>query len=472
MAALEAHFSQLLGRQGILTDPTAMEPYVSSWRDNWRGRVPAVLRPASTGEVAAVVRECRNLGLSIIPQGGRTGVTGAAQPRMDRDEVIVSLERMDGILEIDTDNDTMTVEAGCILGRLREAAAEVGRLFPLNFGAVGSCQIGGNISTNAGGINVLRYGNTRNLVLGLEVVLADGRVWNGLRGLRKDNAGYDLKQLFIGAEGTLGIITKAVLRLEPHPRGGALSFVALREPADALRLLRRAKDTFADNLVTFELLQQRCVDVTLEHLREGEGPRPGVAPWYGLVEVAGQEDDSLYGDAMQRLLENALETGEILDARLAASGRQAQAIWRLRESIPEAHNRLGFSVKHDISLPVSKIPAFLDEAETALRAEFPAIEMFTFGHLGDGNVHFNPLIEARGGDVLDIRRRVNAIVHDLVIANGGSVSAEHGVGQVRLAEIERYRAGVEVDLMRAVKSALDPWNIMNPGKVLRERAAR
>ncbi len=463
------HLRKVVGPDSVITDPREMEPYVTSWRDNWRGRVAMVLRPATVDELVSTVRYCAEWRIPMVPQGGRTGVTGAAQPRMNGNEVVISMERMNRIIGLDPENETITVEAGCILADVRAAADEAGLLFPLSFGAVGSCLIGGVVSTNAGGINVLRYGNTRNLVLGLEVVLPDGQVWDGLRSLRKDNAGYDLKQLFIGSEGTLGFVTKAVLRLVPKPRSSVSALVAVDNPATAVRLLRRARSDFSETLTAFELIEARCVDITLEHLGESDSIRPGKAPWYCLIEVSGPASQETCLEAVTAFLEAAYPD-EVSDARVAMSQKQSDALWRMRESIPDAHNRAGNSIKHDISVPVSHIVRFLDESETELRARYPSYRSFTFGHLGDGNLHFNPLIEPESGDPSELRRDVNRIVHDVVSRHGGSVSAEHGVGQVRLSEIERYRSDVELMLMRRVKDALDPDNLMNPGKVLRERS--
>jgi FAD/FMN-containing dehydrogenase len=326
------------------------------------------------------------------------------------------------------------------------------------------------ISTNAGGINVLRYGNTRNLVLGLEVVLADGEVWDGLRALRKDNAGYDLKQLFIGAEGTLGIVTRAVLRLVPRPRSSVSVLVAVPDPVTATRLLRRAQGDFSETLTSFELLEAPCVTMTLDHLGGGDTMVPGVSPWYVLIEVSGPADQASCENTVQRFLEAAFPD-EVSDARLAISPAQADALWTMRESIPDAHNRAGFSVKHDISVPVSRVAEFLRQADAALHSAYPQVQSFTFGHLGDGNLHYNPLIKLDGHDPIDTRREVNRIVHDIVFSLGGSVSAEHGVGQVRLGDVERYRSAVELRLMRRVKEALDPEYLMNPGKILHEEAS-
>jgi len=458
----------VVGDDGIITDPNMMEPYLNSWRDSWRGRSPLIVRPRTTDEMSRVVQICAATRTAIVPQGGNTGVTGAGQPREDRADIVVSTARMNRIRAIDADNDTLTVEAGCILAAAREAAEAVGRLFPLYFGAVGSCQIGGAISTNAGGINLLRYGNTRNLVAGLEVVLPNGQIWNGLRGLRKDNAGYDLKQLFIGAEGTLGIITAAVLRLFPLPRGHVTALLGVASPAQALKWVVRAKQACSDHLTAAELIERVCIDVTCKHIPGISDVLPTVYPWYLLVEFSGPDEDATLRAALEHEFQAGFEAGEILDGVIASSETQARMLWRMRESIPEAHKREGISFKHDISVPSSQVPAFLERAREVLEREFPGIRMFSFGHLGDGNIHFNPLQAADrtpGSKDSDLER-VNRIVHDLVVSLGGSISAEHGIGRLRREELRRYKSSVELEMMARLKRALDPDNIVNPGKVI------
>jgi FAD/FMN-containing dehydrogenase len=463
-----AAIRDVVGEEGIITDPRMMESYLNSWRDNWRGRSPLIVRPLTTEQMSRVVQICVAAQTAIVPQGGNTGVTGAGQPRENRMEIVVSTNRMKRIRAIDVENDTMTVEAGCVLAVVREAAEAAGRLFPLNFGAAGSCQIGGNISTNAGGINVLRYGNTRNLVAGLEVVLPDGRIWNGLRGLRKDNAGYDLKQIFIGAEGTLGIITAAVLRLFPLPRASVTALLAMASPADALKWLVRVKHSCSSYLSVAELIERICIDVTCKHIPGVSDVLSSVYPWYLLVEFTGPEDHATLRAALEREFQAGFEKNELLNGVIASSEAQARILWRMRESIPEAHKQEGLSFKHDISVPVSKVPAFLDRAREALEREFPGIRMFSFGHLGDGNIHFNPLsasdrpANSKAADLAS----VNRIVHDLVVSFGGSISAEHGIGRLRREELRHYKSAVELEMMAALKRAFDPQNIMNPGKVI------
>lgn len=461
-------FRVIVGEAGLILDTQEMQPYLQSWRDNWVGTSPAVVRPTTTDEVAAVVKICAETGTRIVPQGGRTGVTGASQPQNDSSEIVLSLERMNKILALDLANDTMTVEAGCILEDIRAAAQNAGRLFPLNFGSVGSCQIGGNISTNAGGVNVIRFGNTRNLIMGLEVVLHDGRIWNGLRGLRKDNAGYDMKQIFIGAEGTLGIVTAAVLRLFPRPRGTATALLAVASPASALSWLGRVRDRFAEQLTSFELIQRLCIDVTRKHIPSIPEMLSETAPWYVLVEVSGQSDDAVLRQALEEELEAGLNAGELVNATIATSRHQEQSLWRLRESIPEAHKLEGTSFKHDISVPITLIPEFLTRVERELARAIPHLRMFTFGHVGDGNLHFNPLMACGAAPHPGDLKRVNCIVHDIVAALGGSISAEHGIGRLRRDELVKYKSEAELDMMLTLKRAFDPKNIFNPGKIFRE----
>lgn len=459
----------VVGPGGYIDDPKDLEGYCRSWRDDWVGAVPLLLRPKTTEEVAALVRICAETKTAIVPQGGNTGLTGASQPHADMSEVIISTSRMNRIREVDTANDTLTVEPGVILQEIQRVAADHDRLFPLSLGAEGSCQIGGNISTNAGGTQVLRYGNMRALVLGLEVVLPSGEIWNGLRSLRKDNTGYDLKHLFIGAEGTLGIVTAAVLRLFPLPSATETAWVALESPEKAVELLGFMKSKFGEQVSGFELLQRSVVDLVLEHIPNTEDPVAGRYPWYVLTEISGQGAPGSLGEAFTDVLGEAAEQGLIADAAVAASGAQGEKFWYMREEMAEAQKRAGPSIKHDVSVPVSSIPTFLAEAATALEAAYPGINIVTFGHVGDGNMHYNPVApdgwtrQAFAGE----RAKVNRIIHDLVIRHDGSISAEHGVGRLRLDENMHYKSPVEIELMRSVKKALDPDNIMNPGKVIR-----
>lgn len=458
----------IVGREQLLTVDEAMAPYLEDWRGRYHGRALAVARPRDTVEVASVVRACVAAGAPMVPQGGNTGLCGGATPLADGRAVVISLTRLNRIRSVDAANSTVCVEAGCTLATVQAAAAAAGRLFPLALASEGTCQIGGNLSTNAGGVQVLRYGNTRELTLGLEVVLPDGRVWDGLRGLRKDNTGYDLKQLFIGAEGTLGIVTAAVLKLFASVRSRATAWVEVAGPEAAVALLERLRAACGDRLTAFELVGDAAFRLVLKHIPGAVAPLRAQGRWWVLLELS----DTVEGAGLEALLEAALvaamELGLVGDAAIARSGAQAAALWALRENISEAQKIEGVSIKHDISVPVSRIPEFLARAEEALSAAWPDVRIVAFGHLGDGNLHYNlskpsatdnPSFVARTADV-------NRIVHDLVDALGGSISAEHGLGQLKRGEILRYKDEVEMDLMRAIKRSLDPAGLMNPGKVL------
>lgn len=467
-AELIEHLKAVVGPKGWLCEPDEIEPYLVSWRDEYRGRTPLVVRPAATAEVAAVVGACAEAGVAIVPQGGNTGLTGAGIPHMDASEIVLSLSRMNRVREVDPVNDTITVEAGCVLADIQTAAAEAERLFPLSLAAQGSCQIGGNLSTDAGGVHVLRYGTARDLTLGLEVVLPDGRVWNGLRGLRKDSAGYDMKQLFIGAEGTLGVITAAVLKLFARPGDVQTAFAAVPDPGAAVALLGRARRANGEAVACFELMQRFGIEFVLRYLPDNKDPLDRPYPWYVLIELWGQSPDGTMRVLLEDLLAQALDDGLVLDATVAASAAQARALWRLREGLAEAQNPAGVRIKHDISVPVSRIAEFIERAAAALTAAYPGIRPHSFGHLGDGNVHCNP-VQPAGADGRAFQRlapQINRIVHDIAVELGGSISAEHGIGQLRREEARRCKPGVELELMRTVKSALDPRGIMNPGKVI------
>lgn len=455
----------IVGDAYVLTDPASLANYVEDWRGRYRGSALCVVRPASTGQVAAVVAACAEAGVAIVPQGGNTGLCGGATPRGG--EVVLSLNRMTRVRQLDAANNTLTVDAGCTLQAAQQAALAADRLFPLSLAAEGTATIGGNLSTNAGGVQVLRYGNARDLVLGLEVVLADGRVWDGLRGLRKDNTGYDLKQLFIGAEGTLGIITGAVLKLVPRPRSRAVAWVAVADPAAAVGLLGHLRQQLGERVVAYELISQQALDLVLRHIPGSRAPLQDAAAWQVLVEVA----DTLVGDldgVLALALDRAAVVGLAGDTVVAGSEAQCDALWRLREAISEAQRIDGVSIKHDIAVPVSHIPEFIARADAALHAAYPGVRIVCFGHVGDGNLHYNPSKPLAGDNAEFIARsgEVNRIVHDLVVALGGSISAEHGLGQLKREENQRYKSPVEMDLMRAVKHAFDPRGRMNPGKVL------
>ncbi|MDR2452551.1 MAG: FAD-binding oxidoreductase [Candidatus Accumulibacter sp.] len=457
----------IVGHDHVLTADYDVAPYLTDWRGRYHGVALCIARPANTAEVAAVVRACAEAETPIVPQGGNTSHCGAGIPDATGRAVLVSLSRMNAIRAIDTANDTITAEAGCILQTVQEAAAAAGRLFPLSLAAEGSCQIGGNLATNAGGVQVLRYGNARELTLGLEAVLPDGQVWDGLRGLRKDNTGYDLKQLFIGSEGTLGIITAAVLKLFPLPRATATAWLAIASARAAVRLLGELQAAFGTALTACELISDVSLGLVEKNIPGARAPLAD-SPWYLLVELSGPGEDEALRASLSDFLAGALAGGDIADAVVAQNGRQAERLWTLRESISEAQKIEGVSIKHDISVPVSRLGEFLDRADTALAAAHPGIRIVAFGHVGDGNLHYNQSRPETGENAAFIAATpaVNRVVHDIVHALGGSISAEHGIGQLKREELRRYKSAVELDMMRAVKRALDPRGIMNPGKVL------
>ena len=449
----------IVGDAHVLTLEADTAPFFTDWRRQYSGKALCVVRPASTAEVAAVVSACAAEGIAVVPQGGNTGLCGGSVPTGKVREVLVSLSRMNRIRAIDPLNDTLTAEAGCVLADVQRAAESVERLFPLSLAAEGSCQVGGNLSTNAGGVNVLRYGNAREQVLGLEVVLPDGRTWDGLRGLRKDNTGYDLKQLFLGAEGTLGIITAAVLRLYPRPTATVTAWIAVPSPAAAVELLGFLRAQLGTRTSAFELIPRRCMDAVLAHSSSVQAPLKDAYPWAVLAEIDDSGPQAPHSERVEQVLAAAIEKGLALDAALAHSRAQQLALWKIRETIPEAQ----FSnVKHDISVPVSSIPAFIEQAGAALETAFPGAPIFCFGHIGDGNLHYNV------GDAALVPRReeVNAVVYKVVDALGGSISAEHGLGQLKREEITHHKGAIEIELMRKLKVALDPRGLMNPGKYL------
>ena len=468
-ADVVSRLKAVVGPGGYIDDPREIAPYCKSWRDDWQGDVPVVLRPKSTAEVAELVKICAETRTAIVPQGGNTGLTGASQPGTGRNEVVISTARMKAIRDLDLGNETVTVEAGVVLQQIQQLAADNDRLFPLSLGAEGSCQIGGNISTNAGGTQVIRYGNTRNLVLGLEVVLPDGRVWNGLRGLRKDNTGYDLKQLFIGGEGTLGIITAAVLRLLPKPSAVATAWLAVPSPAKSVELLALMRARLGEQISAFELLQRSIIEFLIAGVPGHSQPMAEPHDWYVLVEVSGQGAPGSLDDPLGEVLAEAMEQGLVVDAVIAASGAQAKRYWKMREDLADAQKAAGVGIKHDVSVPVSRIPEFLIRCDAALEAAYPGIRHCAFGHVGDGNLHYNPVAPLNwdGKRFAGERERINRIVHDLVVELGGSISAEHGIGRLRLEENEHYKSAVELDMMRIIKRGFDPANIMNPGKMVR-----
>jgi FAD/FMN-containing dehydrogenase len=462
--------AQLVGPEHVLTGPDA-EPYLVDWRGRYSGSALAVVRPGSVDEVAQVVRWCAAHQVPIVPQGGNTGLCGGATPDASGHALVVTLTRLNAIRSIDTDNDTMVVEAGCILQAVQQAARGVDRLFPLSLAAEGSCTIGGNLATNAGGTQVLRYGNARALVLGLEVVTAQGDIWHGLRGLRKDNTGYDLRDLYIGSEGTLGIITAVTLVLHPLPVAQRTALVALSSIEDAAKLLSAARKGFGAMLTGFELISGVCLQAVVECFPEQRIPFEGESaelPWYALLELSDSESADHARDRFEAVIGQALEAGLVLDAVIAENLGQSKALWHLRESIPLAEKAFGKSIKHDVSIPVSKMADFVTTTNNALQQRFPGVQHVIFGHLGDGNLHYNV---AKGSaytedDLLAQQRAVYDVVYPSVHRFGGSISAEHGVGQLKRDDLPRYKDPVELALMHRIKQALDPQGLMNPGKVL------
>jgi len=445
-----------------------MEPFLVDFRRLYRGATPLVALPGSTEQVSSLLRLCAAERIGIVPHGGNTGYCGGATPRETGGEVVLSLRRMSRIRALDALNYSVTVEAGCILATLQDAAERSDRLFPMSLGSEGSCTIGGLLSTNAGGTAVLRYGMMRELVLGLEVVLPDGRVLDQLRALRKDNTGYDVKQLFIGAEGTLGVITAACLKLLPRPRGQATAFVALPSAQAAVELLARIRGELGDSVSTFELVPRLALELVCRHIEGATDPLDAAHPWYVLVEASLPSPDAGLSARLEAVLADAAGSGLVLDAALATSLRQRDAFWTLRESIPEAQTREGASLKHDISIASQRMPAFIEEGAALLARLVPGARLVAYGHLGDGNLHFNLSIPQDGDPQAFLARadEVRRAVHDLVAAYRGSFSAEHGIGRSKVGELARYEDPVALALMRDIKRVLDPQGIMNPGKVL------
>jgi D-lactate dehydrogenase (cytochrome) len=459
---------EILGSADLLTEPSDTAPYLVDWRKLYRGQAMAVVRPRNTEQVSRVIALASEAGISIVPQGGNTDLAGASVPLPDGDNLVLSLERMNRIRSVDAANYTITVEAGCILQQVQEAAAKADRLFPLSLTAEGSCRIGGNLSTNAGGIAVLRYGNMRDLTLGLEVVLPDGRIWNGLRALRKDNTGYDLKHLFIGAEGTLGIITAAVLKLFPRPRERACAFVAAPSLEATLALLGRMRAASGDNVTSFEMIPRIALEMAIAHVPGSFDPFPDPHEAYLLLELTSSRENSGVAAIAEEALAAAMEEGLVSEATIAQNESQAAALWFLREAVVEAQKSAGASIKHDVAVPVAAVPAFLEEAKAAAEAAEPGLRVYAFGHLGDGNIHFNLMqpVGMKPEDFTAQTARLNRVVHDIVARYQGSISAEHGLGQLRREEARRYKPAIEFELMERIKAALDPKGIMNPGKVL------
>ncbi len=463
LAACEA----VVGATNLITGDD-MARYLTDWRGRFTGHARAVVRPADTAQVAAIVRHCHEHRVPIVPQGGNTGLVLGSVPDASGVAIVLSLARLNRIREVDPVNDTLTAEAGCLLQQVQDAAAAAGRLFPLSLASEGSCTLGGNLSTNAGGTAVLRYGNARELALGLEVVIADGRIWNGLRGLRKDNTGYDLRDLFIGAEGTLGIITAAVVKLFAQPAARVTALFALDAPPQALSLLALAKQRCDAALTGFELMSDICLQLVEKHFPQLRTPFNARHPQYVLLELSDAESDAHAASLLEAVASSAIEQGLVRDAVLASSLSQSAAMWALREHISMAQAAEGKNIKHDIAVPISRIADFIDETDALLQQAFPGCRMVSFGHLGDGNLHYNVSAPLGQDDQVFLQQQaaVNLIVHDQVHKFGGSISAEHGLGALKREEIRRYKSGTEMDMMMAIKRALDPLNLMNPGKVL------
>ena len=459
---------EAIGTDYVLTETAAMSPYLTDWRGRATGSAVAILRPSNTEEVAALVRLCNTYRVPIVPQGGNTGLVLGSIPDNSGGSVVLSLNRLNRIRSTDVINNTMTVEAGCILQNVQSAAADVDRLFPLSLAAEGSCTIGGNLSTNAGGTAVLRYGSMRDLCLGLEVVTAQGDIWSGLRGLRKDNTGYDLRDLYIGAEGTLGIITAAVLKLYPRPKATMTALAAAATPRDALQLLTLAQQRCGASLTAFELMSRYCIELVKKHFPDLRMPLTHAAPQYVLLELSDHVSDIHATEVFEALIEAALQQNLISDAVVATSLAQSAALWNLREHIPLAQAKEGKNIKHDISVPISRIGDFIMQTDALLTHAFPSCRLVTFGHLGDGNLHYNVSpAEGQDGDaLLGNQSDINRIVHDSVDRFGGSISAEHGIGALKYDELRHYKSAVEMQLMQQIKSAFDPLNLMNPGKVI------
>lgn len=462
-----ARFAAVVGERNALSAPDLVAPYLLEPRDLYKGRTQLVLRPGSTEEVSAIMRIATETRTAIVPQGGNTGLVGGQSPRSDA-EVVLSLSRLDRIRDIDPLGRTLVAEAGVVLQRAQEAADGAGLLFPLSLGSEGSCQIGGNLASNAGGTGVIAYGNARELCLGLEVVLASGEVIHGLRRLKKDNRGYDWKDLLIGSEGTLAIITAAVLRLFPKPAGREVAYVGVTTPQNALRLLTMAQDRAGPQLTAFELMARVGMEFTLRHTKGARDPLGAAYPWYVLVEISSSRSAEDARQTMEDLLEAALTEAAIEDAAIAQSLSDAKAFWTMREEMSWAQKPEGGSIKHDVAVPVARVPEFLAAAETAVLGTIPDARIVAFGHLGDGNIHFN-VSQGVGADTAAFLSRwgeINALVHDIASSMDGTFSAEHGIGQLKREELAKRKSGPEIELMRSLKQMFDPYQLLNPGKVV------
>ena len=459
---------KVVGAKGCLRAPDDMAVYLTDRRSTSLREAPLVVRPATTQEVSDVLRLCHEAHVGVVPQGGNTGLVGGSVPDLAGGQVLLSLSRMRAVRELDASNATLTVEAGAVLADVQSAADDAGMLFPLSLAAEGSCQIGGNLSTNAGGTAVIRYGNARDLVLGVEVVLSDGRIWDGLRALRKDNTGYDLKHLFIGSEGTLGIITAVVLKLFPKPQQQVSALVALSSERNAGRLLSRCQRVCGENITSFEYIHRNCLDLVFEIIPDSRDPLEEAYGHYVLLELSSSKPGADLQAVLETLLEEAFEAEEVENATIAATIEQSNALWKLREDIPEATRITGTRIGHDVSVPVSLIAEFLERGGALIEQMHPSARLIPFGHMGDGNIHFNMVAVAGAGgpDFLKPEPEIRRAIYDLVHEMGGSFSAEHGIGGFKKSDLVAYRSVVELDLMRTLKTALDPSNILNPGKVL------
>ena len=464
-AAVLETLHTIVGDKGFITDKSIIAPYLEESRKRFIGTCDVLIKPASTQEVSEIIAICSDHDIPVVPQGGNTGHCGGAVPDGG---VLLNLSRLNQIRSIDPLNGTITVGAGCVLESIQKAANDAGYLFPLSLAAEGSCQIGGNIATNAGGVHVLRYGNMRELTLGIEAVLPDGQIWNGLRGLRKDNTGYDLKHLFIGSEGTLGVVTAAVLKLFPALKDTATAFMAATNPAYLMESFSELRDHFGDALSAFEIMPRFGLEIVTKHIENARDPFNTEYPWYGVIELSTPRDDLYLKSALQDKLHDLYEKQFIQNVLIAESLSQAENFWALRENMSEAQKLEGGSIKHDVSVPVSKIPEFIDETSQMLNNLVSGIRLCAFGHMGDGNIHFNisQPVDMNKETFLTHWEEFNDVVHQMAEKYNGSFSAEHGIGLLKTKEMERYRGGPELEMMRAIKRSLDPNNIMNPGKII------
>ena len=465
-AGLQA-ICEVMGDNGYIDSSPDIDAYQVEWRGLWTGHCDLVAKPTTVEQVSHVVRICHEHNIPVVPHGGNTGLVGAGVPHGG---IVISTERLNKIREIDPINGTISCDSGVILADIQKAADDVDRLFPLSLAAEGSCRIGGNLSTNAGGVQVLRYGNTRDLALGLEVVMPNGQIWNGMRGLRKDNTGYDLKHMFIGAEGTLGVITGAVLKLYPKPKQKETCLVAFETVENCIELFTRMSSYAGDALTAFEAINDFAFSLTIEHGTNMRNPFDQAYAWYALMELTSPRDGSDLREALESVLEKAFDDNTVIDGVIAESGAQSKDFWRIRESIPEAQGHVGASIKSDVSVPISSVAEFFKKANAAVTAVIPGVRFASFGHIGDGNLHYNLTqpVDMNNDDFMALWHDATDPMNDIVHSLNGSFSAEHGVGQLKRNELERYRSKVEVEMMKSVKKALDPKGIMNPKTLFNE----